>query len=435
MKNRFLIVILAFAVMVTPIIAFAAEDKAGQTAGEVLTLDQCLQLAYQNSKQLQSQEKSVAIAKETVRSAEAGLFPTVGYELGAAKYETVQKSLGSDHGSSGSISVSQNLYTGGQVTNGVKLAKLALKKTLEDQRKAKQQLTCDVKSAYYQAWLAKKAVDVQQSSYDNLNRHYQQVKVFFQAGTKSRYDLLQAEVNYQSIKPQLIQAQNNFVLAKLKLATLIGIDKDRQFEVGDEPSSTQLPQKVEISLQNTVDQAYKDRPELRQLQVANEVNRTQTQLDLAGYKPKVNLTGAYNGGSGDYNPGNWEKYWSLTLGIKGDFFDGFKTTATVAKDKETEAKALIDESYQKDNIRLEVQQSIQSLNADLETIASSQANVSLNKENLRLTQTRFSAGMSTTMDIMDAELSLDKASNSYYSSISDYLTALAKLDLAVGKDY
>jgi hypothetical protein len=197
MKNRFLIVILAFAVMVTPIIAFAADDKAGQPAGEVLILPQCLQLAYQNSKQLQSQEKSVVIAKETVRSAEAGLFPTVGYELGAAKYQTEQKSIGSDHGSSGTVSVTQNLYTGGQVTNGVKLAKLALKKTLEDQRKAKQQLTYDVKSAYYQAWLAKKAVDVQQSSYDNLNRHYQQVKVFFQAGTKSRYDLLQAEVNYQ----------------------------------------------------------------------------------------------------------------------------------------------------------------------------------------------------------------------------------------------
>ena len=277
-------------------------------------------------------------------------------------------------------------------------------------------------------------VAVQQASYDNLNRHYQQVKIFFQAGTKSRYDLLQAEVNYQSVKPQLIQAQNNLVLVKLKLATTIGIDKDRQFDLGDEPSTVQLPEKAEISLQNMLDQAYKDRSELRQLQIANEINRVQIQMDQAGYKPKVNLTGAYNGASGDYNPSDWQKYWSLTLGIQGNFFDGFKTQATVAKDKETQAKALIDESYQKDNIRLDVQQSIQTIGADLETIASSQANVTLNKENLRLTQTRFGAGMSTTMDIMDAELSLDKASTSYYSSISDYLTALAKLDLAVGKD-
>ena len=42
--------------------------------------------------------------------------------------------------------------------------------------------------------------------------------------------------------------------------------------------------------------------------------------------------------------------------------------------------------------------------------------------------------MSTTMDIMDAELALDKASTKYYTSVSDYLTALADLDLSVGKD-
>jgi outer membrane protein TolC len=435
MKKRLLVVILAFAVMVTPIIAFAANEQTNQPQAEVLTLDQCLKLAYQNSKQLQSQEKSVVIAKETVRSAESGLFPTMSYTLGAAKYEKGTLKTGySTEASSGEISVSQNLYTGGMVTCGIKLAKLGLNNALEVQRKTKQQLTYDVKSAYYQAWLAEKAVNVQQASYDNLIHHYQQVKVFFQAGTKSRYDLLQAEVNYQSVKPQLIQAQNNLVLAKLKLATIIGIDKDRQFDVGDEPSNIQLPEKAEFSLQSMLDQAYKDRPELHQLQIANEVDRVQTQMDTAGYKPKVNLTGAYTGSSTDYVPGNWDKSWSLTLGITGNFFDGFKTSATVSKDKETEAKALIDESYQKDNIRLDVQQSIQSIGADLETIASSQANVTLNKENLRLTQTRFGAGMSTSMDIMDAELLLDKASTSYYSSLSDYLTALAKLDLSVGKD-
>ncbi|HBE78640.1 MAG TPA: hypothetical protein DDW65_12820, partial [Firmicutes bacterium] len=85
-------------------------------------------------------------------------------------------------------------------------------------------------------------------------------------------------------------------------------------------------------------------------------------------------------------------------------------------------------------IRLDVQQGIQDLSADLETIAASQASIDLSKENLRLTQSRFNAGMSTTMDIMDAELALDKASNTYYTNISAYLTSQAKLDLSVGKD-
>jgi len=56
------------------------------------------------------------------------------------------------------------------------------------------------------------------------------------------------------------------------------------------------------------------------------------------------------------------------------------------------------------------------------------------KESLGLTQARFTEGMSTTMDIMDSQLALDQALNGYYRGIALYLTAEAKLDVAMGKD-
>jgi outer membrane protein len=427
------IITLMIAVMAAPfMIADAAEPN--QPQAEELTLDQCLELAYQNSKQLKMADKSVEIARGGLWEAEGGLWPTIGYTLAADKYQYPDPDTYSDKDSMGKISVSQNLYTGGLTTGAIKLAKLNLDSALEDQRKAKQQLTFDVKSAYYQVWLAGQLVKVQQASYDNLAKHYQQIKNFYQVGTKSRYDLLQAEVNYQSLKPNLIQAQNNLVTAKLSLATTIGIDKERQITVSDDPSKIQLPKSVEFALEDILEQAYKDRPELRQLKMAYEVNKIQTDLAYAGYKPKVNLTGAYTGAGIDYNPSDWNKSWSLTLGITGNFFDGFKTPAAVAQAKDTEEKTMLTDSYTRDNIRLAVQRSLQDLRGDLATIFASQANIDLSKENLRLTQARFNAGMSTTMDIMDAELALDKASTNYYSGISAYLTALANLDLAVGKD-
>lgn len=431
MRRNLLLISLVIAVMMTPLLAFAANEPQV----EELTLDQCLTLAYQNSKQLKIATKSVEIAQEGVRVAEAGLWPTVGYTLAAVKYEKGTVSTGfSTEVSQGSISVSQNLYTGGMTVSSIKLAKLGLNSALEDQRKAKQQLILDVKSAYYQVWLAGQLVVVQQASYDNLAKHYQQIKNFYQVGTKSRYDLLQAEVQYQGLKPQLIQAENNLVIAKLGLATTIGIDKERQFLISDDPSKIQLPKSVELALQDMLDQAYKDRPELRQLKMVNEINKLKTDIAYAGYKPKVKLTGSYEGEGVDYNPSNWDKSWSLTLGIGGNFFDGFKTPAEVAQAKDTEDKSILNESYIRDNIRLGVQKSLQDLKGDLETIFASQNNIELSKENLRLTQARFNAGMATTMDIMDAELALDKASNNYYIGVSAYLTALAQLDLSVGKD-
>jgi outer membrane protein len=436
MKKKVFIIMLFMVVVMAPMMTFAANAPASQPQLETLTLDQCLTQAYQNSKTLQSADKDVEIARETVRSVESGLWPSVGYSLGASKFDPANaKTGGSDKSLQGSVSITQNLYTGGSLSNSIKVSKLKLDNALEDQRKAKQQLTYDVKSAYYQVWLDAQLVKVQQASYDNLYQHYQQMKTFYQAGTKSRYDLLQAEVNYQKIKPTLIQVENTLAIDKLKLANKIGIDKDRQFTVGDEPSNVKFPEKVEIALQDMLDQAYKSRPELRQTRITNEINKVQTQIDVAGYKPKVNLTGAYNGYNGtDYDFSDLTKYWSLTLEVSGNFFDGFKTPATVAKDKDNEEKALLNESNQRDTVRVDVQSAIQDLNADRETIAYSQANINLTKENLRLTQSRFSAGMSTNMDIMDAELNLDQACNTYYTNVSAYLTAQAKLDLSVGKD-
>jgi Outer membrane protein len=435
-KKRLFAIALVIAVMMVPLMVVNAEEPS-QPKVEELTLDQCLTLAYQNSKQLKMATKSVEIAQGGVWAAEAGLWPTISYTLGGDKYQYPQQvapQVSSDKDSFGKVSVSQNLYTGGLTSGGIKLAKLSLDSALEDQRKAKQQLIFDVKSAYYQVWLAEQLVKVQQASYNNLLQHYQQIKNFYQVGTKSRYDLLQAEVNYQGVKPQLIQAQNNFEIAKLSLATTIGIDKDRQYSVSDDPSKVQLPKNVELALQDMIDQAYKDRPELRQLKIVYEVNKIQTNLALAGYKPKVNLTGSYTAASADYEPSDWQKSWTLTLGVAGNFFDGFKTPAAVSQAKDTEEKTKLNDSYARDNIRLAVQKSIQDLKGDLETIFSSQANIDLSKENLRLTQARFNAGMSTTMDIMDAELALDRASTNYYTGVSAYLTALANLDLAVGKD-
>ncbi|HBF38301.1 MAG TPA: hypothetical protein DDW50_13385, partial [Firmicutes bacterium] len=297
------------------------------------------------------------------------------------------------------------------------------------------------KSAYYDAWVKGQLVTVAQASYDNMGRHEQEMRVFYQAGTKSRYDLLQAQVNHEGLKPDLITAQNNLALANMKLATTIGIEKARQITASDDASKVSIPQSVEFDLEKLVEQSYRDRPEMRELKVTNEINAAQLKMAYAGYKPKVNLTASLGGSTLDNQTnlgtdwaGDMTKDWTLMMNVTGNFFDGFKTPSLVSQAKQTVEKAELDESYTRDTMRLDVQQAIQTIHGDVETITASKAQIDLSKENLRLTQSRFEAGMATTTDIMDAELALDKASNAYYQGVSAYLTALAQLDLSVGKD-
>lgn len=429
MYRKIIFVLLVASTIVFPFTVFAEE----QERPTVLTLDQCLEMAYANSQQLKAATQNVLIAKEAVKQAEAGFLATVNYQFSYTRLdEATPPMVPSEDVYRGNISVTQPLYTGGKLTYALQIAKTNLNKSIEEERSAKQNLTHQVKEAYYRAWLAEQSLIVAKSSYENLGHHVEQVEKLYKVGTSSKFDLLRAEVQHQSLKPQIITAENGLSLAKLSLATLIGFDKDKEFSVAVNPDTLQLPEQYNAELTDLLNQAFENRSELRQLQYGAELSHINTLITNAERKPNVGLTLSYEGTGDELNAGDWNKSWSLTLGVQGKIFDA-TIKPKVEAAKQNEELIAIQESALKDKIRLELQQALQGIKEALESIKANQAQMKLAQESLRMTQARFDAGMATTIDIMDAQLELDKASNGYYKGISDYLTALSKLDLTIGK--
>jgi outer membrane protein len=433
----FFFIVIALAVPV-----FASGNENAMTEPELLSLENCLNIAFQNSQEMKAAAENVIIAREQLYQAEGGLWPTLGYEISASGSDQDQYQwsellgLESKKVSIAGISLTQPQYSGGKITEGIQLAKLSLENSMEDERKVKQNLTFNVKSAYYQVWLAQQTLKVAESSYDNLGRHARQVETLCKIGKVSQYDLLRAEVEHENLKPALIKAQNGVVLAKLNLATLIGLEKNRLYRVDFDLSELHLPEQVATDLEEMLKEAYQDRPEIREFQKLLVMANLQTDMAYAGYKPTVTLTGSYQGTAFGYDPGSWSdnKAWTLTLDIKGNFFDGLGTPAKIKEKKANERLAVINESKLRDQIYQDVEQSVQELKESLEVIHANEGNKSLAEKSLKMTQDKFDIGIATTIDVRDAQLAMDQALNGYYEGISSYLTALAKLDLAVGKE-
>jgi outer membrane protein TolC len=420
------------------------QDKKDIESQFEISLDNCLTMALQNSSEIKSETQQVKIAEEQLRQAQGGLWPTLGYEITGANSDQNQVGWLSLYThtdtrklSSASIRLTQPIYTGGQLSNAVKLAKLNLETIREDERKARQTLIHNVKAAYYQVWLAQQMVEVAEDSYENMGRHVERVRSFYEVGKASKFDLLRAEVQHENLKPSVIKAQNGVVLAKMNLSNLIGMEKGRKYRVNIDLNSLQLPKEVGLDFQILAEQAYQQRPEFKKLEKLQGMAKAKTAIAYAGYKPTVALVGTYQGSSvGDYNPGNWNdnKQWTLVLDIKGNFFDGFVTPAKVGEAKANQNLVEINEQKLRDGIDLEVEQSLQNLKESLETIFANQASIQLAKESLEMTEAKFEARMATTMDIRDSQLALDQALSGYYQGVAAYLTALAKLDLAIGKE-
>lgn len=423
--------------MSLPMQALAADNLQTAAQPEILSPQQCLDLALKNNKQIQEKEKKVTIAEGAVKEAKAGFWPTLGYQAKRDESDLPQYELGpfnyEDTEFIAAVNASVPLYTGGMLRNNLKLANIQLDTAKEDLRKAKQQLTYDVKQAYYNVWLAERIVQVQQASYDNLGQHVNRVQIRYNAETASKLDLLRAKVQRDTLKPKVISAQNQLVLAKLQLATIIGYPEDKPYQAQYDATKLEMPDSVPLSLAQVLNEAYQNRPELHQIQQLAEINQVITAMQKAGYKPNVGLSIAYAGLSKDVTEDWYATAWSLTISVGGKLYDR-KINAKIKQAKDTEDLSAIQEAELRDMIRLEAEQSLQNLTASIENTRANQASIELAKETLRMTEIRVDNGMATTMDIMDAQLALDQALTGYYQGVVSYLIAESKLDLVSGKD-
>jgi outer membrane protein len=443
MHHKLLFIIFAMAMIFLPVKTLAVENLQSQVKEKALTLEQCLELATRNNQQLQAAIKRVEIAEAAIKEAAGGFWPKLDYSFFADKAEEeiypyskiIFPSAATDY-SGAVISLTQPLYLGGKLTGALQLAKIQLNMALENERQTKQQLTFQVKQAFYQVWLAEQILKTAQSSYDNLEQHVEQMDGFYQAGTVSKFELLRAKVQRDSLKPQVIAAQNDLKLAKLSMTILIGFSKEQEYAIAFDIDKLQIPERLTGKANQILDSAYQNRPEMRRIKQTQQMDQYQKNIAEAGYKPTVSLVGTYQGVSLDYLPEHWDdkKYWTLSLNISGNIFNGFATLAKVTGAKQNMELAAIQESGLRDQVKLDVEQSMQNIQESLEVIHANESNIDMARESLGMTEARFAEGMATTMDIMDSQLALDQALNGYYRGIALYLTVEAKFDLAIGKN-
>ena len=423
---------LIFGGLLIPFNVEAAETLGTEGQPEILTLEKCIELALQNSKDLQLASKQVAIKKAALKQAIAGFGPSVKYNYSVSEFEEKSAEVETN---GGSLSIEQPLYMGGMLKARYQIAKLDYEKALEDERSAKQQTIYAVMQCFYGVWLAEQRLQITQASYDYMGRLYQQTKRFYDVGTKSKFELLTAQTEWEKRKPVLIEAQNDVIKAKLRLANLIGLPQEKSFNVQDELSQYQLPEKSNFTLQVLLDEAFQHNPGMLNAVKDLEIVKNKVKLARAGYKPTVAASVQKSKRDSDpSNPDLEEDRLTIGVNLSGVLFDSFKTQSAVSEaKKELEAQKIV-ESKKRDDLRLSVQEALLDVEASLEKAKASQASSNLAKEKFRMTQARYEAGMATTMDISEDQIMADEALIGYYKGIQDYIIAIAKLDVTLGRD-
>ncbi|MDB6156179.1 MAG: Type secretion outer membrane protein TolC family [Chthoniobacteraceae bacterium] len=328
--------------------------------------------------------------------------------------------------------VRQVVYAGGQVRAALNIAKFTEDVSYWSLRDTVDRIISQTRTQFYTILLNRALITVQEESIRLLTQQLRDQQVRFEAGTVPRFNVLQAEVELSNVRPDLIRARNNYLIAQLQLAKTLGL----QASPGGRPSfnvvgQLTLPQRI-LALNNALQLAKERRPSLKAQRQNILIETEQIKIALAGYKPRLDVNAGYEFRNSRLSSDLGDVVNGWFFGVTGswDIFDGFETYGRTkqARARLQSQKINYDDSVQQ--VELEVQQAYANLQQASETIQSQQKGVEQAVESLRLATERFSAGAGTQLDVLNARVALTRAQTTELQARSDYNTALAEFDRA-----
>ncbi|MBI5440930.1 MAG: TolC family protein, partial [Deltaproteobacteria bacterium] len=326
-------------------------------------------------------------------------------------------------------SVSQPLFTWGQVGAAVRAAELGLATAAEQLRLARQDAALDVTAAFYDVLLARELHALARSTLEQRLRHREEAEKRLGAGVATDYDVLSARVAAEYARPEVIRSENRIRLARDRLRFLLALEEPEVDASGTlETAPGSLP-----TYDEALATALERRPELADVRKRLGVSRELVKVAQAGDKPRVDLQAGL--GWRRLEAGGAEAdgaEWSAGVVATWPLFDGLRTRGRLAQARSREASLRVEERRFVDVVALEVREAGNSLREAEEVLRAVAGTVSQAEELLRMAEQGYHLGVKTKLEVDDAQANLTEAKGSLARARRDHLVASAALARAMG---
>ncbi|HWE51592.1 MAG TPA: TolC family protein [Bryobacteraceae bacterium] len=248
-----------------------------------------------------------------------------------------------------------------------------------------------------------------------------------QAGVVPAIDVLRAEVQLRTEQQRLLAQTNQVEKDKLVLARAIGLPSGQVIALSD-----RLPfAPLQTSRDELLKQAYENRPDFRAAQA--NMRAAQFAIDAARsehYWPSVVVQADY-GDIGNTLAGSHGTY-SVVAGVRVPIYAGGRAKADV-----DQAEAVLRNSRNvMEDVRGRIDYDVRNALLDLESAEAqvnvARTNVDLANQTLAQARDRFAAGVTDTIEVVQAQQLLASANENYIGALGAHNAAKIALATAVG---
>lgn len=350
--------------------------------------------------------------------------------------------LGSDVSTqvhSESLSLSWLLYDFNGRRASLENAKALLTAAQDSSASTLQQVFADVVKSYYAAQAKCELLIVDNAVLENAKEGLAAAQERVGHGAAPVTEVYQAETAFQQARLTLTRDRGELLAAEGTLASAMGLSPATSLELAGLNETVQPDAAFSESVATLIDRAEQSHPAI--LAAKSELQAAQsaiTQAKAQG-RPTIKLIGQYSRnnepaqlglGLPRYPAIGRDGYIGLQVNIP--LFSGFGTAYQVRQaEAQAEQQAVaLDDAKRK--VALQVWTSYQSLDSDIDNLATSQSLQDVSTEALKSAQRRYRAGVGTILELLNTETAFAQAHQERVEAIATWRSDRLALAAALG---
>ncbi len=427
------------------LLAFALFVGVGW-AGE-LKVEEALQRALENNRELKAMQREISAGMLELRSARDAYYPRIKLEetfsrtdipayafMGLLNQERITlqdfdpnrlNNPDAINNFETKLGLEIPIWLGGKIQAGESLARLNLNILQRENLRRREDIALRVYEAYADAVLAKMAVSVSEQALENALEHQRLAEESYKVGTVLLSDVFRAKVYVEQSKERLFAFERDYETAKRALEVVVGTSLG-DFDV------VELKECPAVELKDLRETALQRREDLKAMYDRTKLFEEYYKLELSGNLPQVYAGVFYSLNSKDYPLGTGGRGYMLMLGISWTFDTGLSTLNRARA--HLERKRALEERAKgmEDLIAFEVDRARADYEKNLRSLSSARERIKASEEVLRIMQVRYKNGLARMVDLLDAQTQLDMARLEEVRALTDCWKAYARLRHSLG---
>jgi outer membrane protein TolC len=295
-------------------------------------------------------------------------------------------------------------------------------------RDAREIVILAVAGAYLQTIATDARVNSQRAQVENAQAVNRQAEVRKEAGTNARIDVTRTLVELQSQEQRLNALQSDLRKQKLSMARLIGIPLNREL-VLSQPLAFNSPTVPDVP--GALQQAFEKRWDLKAAE--SQVHAAEIVLSAAHAErlPSASLTADY--GVLGPTPVSNHGVYSVVGAVNVPVYQGGRVKADIEQAEATLHQRQAELADQRGQVEQEVRTALIELETAIGEVRLAENNRGFANETLREARDRFNAGVSTTVEVVQAQEQVASAESDYISGLFAFDLARISLSRAIGQ--